>query len=198
MTCHPTKTPPADSIDIPAIRQKYYHERDKRVVRSAADQYVHVGHHGDAFAEVYEGDPHMPVIPRDPISEDLDVAVLGGGWTGILAGYHLQNAGVSDFRVIDHAGDFGGVWYWNRYPGLQCDNDAYCYLPLLEETGFFPSRKLAHGWQIREYAQSIPKRFGFADKGLFHTLVMSLRWDEAISRWRIGTDRATIFVPASW
>ena len=73
---------------------------------------------------------------------------------GILAAYHLKQAGVTNFRNIDHAGDFGGVWYWNRYPGLQCDNDAYCYLPLLEETGFMPSKKFSDGWEIYEYCQT--------------------------------------------
>ena len=79
-----------------------------------------------------------PWCPRALLSEDLDVAILGAGWTGTLAAYHLNHAGITNVRNIDHAGDFGGVWYWNRYPGLQCDNDAYCYLPLLEEMGFMP------------------------------------------------------------
>jgi cation diffusion facilitator CzcD-associated flavoprotein CzcO len=187
MSCGPSAVPPADQVDIPGLRAKYIEERDKRLIRAATDQYVTTGH--GEFAEVYEGDPHMAIASRDAISEDLDVAVLGGGWTGILAGYHLANAGVSTFRIIEHAGDFGGVWYWNRYPGLQCDNDAYCYLPLLEETGFLPSKKFAHGYEIREYAQSIPQRYGYADKGLFHTLITSLTWDAAIGRWRIATDR---------
>src|SRR3546814_10806794 len=89
----------------------------------------------DSCASSYEADPHMPVRPRAPSHEDLDVAILGAGVSGIMAGVHLRNAGVSTFRHSDHAGDFGGVWYWNRYPGIQCDNDACCYMPLLEEIG---------------------------------------------------------------
>jgi cyclohexanone monooxygenase len=107
----------------------------------------------------------------------------------VLAGYALAMAGVRNFRNIDHAGDFGGVWYWNRYPGLSCDNDAYCYLPLLEEMGFMPSRKFTDGFEIREYCQSIARKFGLYDNALFHTLVTSLRWDEEIRRYRITTDR---------
>ncbi|HEX7873927.1 MAG TPA: NAD(P)/FAD-dependent oxidoreductase [Sphingobium sp.] len=187
MSCQPTETP--KNVDIPAIRAKYYRERDKRVLREATHQYVTTGHHGDAFADMYEGDPYTPVAPREALSEDIEVAIMGGGWTGILTGYHLNKSGITNFRIIDHAGDFGGVWYWNRYPGLQCDNDAYCYLPLLEETGFMPSKKFADGHEIRDYAQSIPRRFGYADKGLFHTMVTSLTWDEGSSRWRIVTDR---------
>jgi cation diffusion facilitator CzcD-associated flavoprotein CzcO len=192
MTCQPTKTPPPESFDIPTLREKYRYERDKRIIRDATDQYLRTT--GDAAEaagddEAYEGDPHMPFVPREPISEDLDVAVLGGGWTGILAAYHLVKAGVTTFRNIDHSGDFGGVWYWNRYPGLQCDNDAYCYLPLLEEMDFMPSKKFSDGYEIREYAQSIARRFGLYDNALFHTLVKSLKWDEGIQRWRVSTDR---------
>ncbi len=184
MKCAPTKTP--EAVDIPSLRDKYRQERDKRLRDEGQKQYVRpVGE----FADTYAADPHMPVVARDPISEDLDVAILGAGWTGILAAYHLTRAGITNFRNIDHAGGFGGVWYWNRYPGLQCDNDAYCYLPLLEETGFMPSKKFSDGFEIRGYCQSIAKQFGFHENALFHTLITALRWDEKIKRWRISTSR---------
>jgi cyclohexanone monooxygenase len=182
MRCEPTNAPPVEDIDIPAVRERYRQERDKRIRPEGQRQHV------PAVAS-YTGDPHIPVEPRDQISEDIDVAVLGGGWAGVLAGVHLKKAGISDFRTIDHAGDFGGVWYWNRFPGVQCDNDAYCYLPLLEEMGFMPSKKLADGWEIYEYIQSIAKRFQLYENALFHTLVTGLRWDEEIRRWRMATDR---------
>src|SRR5690349_16783060 len=129
MKCEHTPTPP-EAVDIPQLQAKYYRERDKRLRKDGQEQYIRPT---GEFSEVYEADPYTPFTPRDSISEDLEVAVLGAGWSGILAGVHLRRAGISDFRNIDHAGDFGGVWYWNRYPGLQCDNDAYCYLPMLEE-----------------------------------------------------------------
>jgi cation diffusion facilitator CzcD-associated flavoprotein CzcO len=186
MTCQPTKTPALDGINIPTLRDKYRHERDKRLRREGGEQYVRPA---GEFAGTYEHDPHMPVLPRDAVSEDLDVAILGGGWTGLLAGYHLHQAGLLNFRHIEHGGDFGGVWYWNRYPGIQCDNDAYCYLPLLEETGFVPSKKFADGQEIQQYCQLIGRKYDFYAKALFHTLITSLRWDEAIQRWRIVTNR---------
>ncbi len=186
MNCQPTRTPSADEIDIPALRTKYHAERDKRMNAAHSDQYVRP--RGE-FSDNYAHDPHMPVMPRDPVSEDIDCAVLGAGWGGILAAYHLTKAGVSNFRNIDHAGDFGGVWYWNRYPGIQCDNDAYCYLPLLEETGFMPSQKFSDGAEIQGYCRQIAERFGFAEKALFHTLITAVQWDQGIRRWRIATNR---------
>src|SRR5262249_16950528 len=140
------------------------------------------------LASIHALDPHMPVTPRDPLHDEIDVAVLGAGWGGIMAAYHLTRAGVTNFRNIDHPGDFGGVWYWNRYPGIQCDNDSYCYLPLLEETGFVPSKKFCDGWEIQAYSKLLAQRFGFHDKALFHTLVTSLRWDETSKRWQVGTN----------
>jgi cyclohexanone monooxygenase len=184
MGCEPTQTP--DDIDIPAMRDKYRRERDKRVRKDGQRQYVRTE---GAYAEVYDLDPYTPVAARSPLSEDLDVAILGGGWSGILAAYHLKQAGVTTFRTIDFAGDFGGVWYWNRYPGVQCDNDAYCYMPLLEETGYVPSQKYADGFEIQAHFKRIAGKFGLYDNALFHTQIQSLRWDESVSRWQIATNR---------
>ena len=141
--CGPTD-PPAD-IDIPALREKYAAERAKRLRPDGADQYLELE---DDLAEFYEVDPYTTVVERDPVVEDVDVVILGGGFAGLLAGAYLKKAGVEGIRVIEMAGDFGGVWYWNRFPGIQCDNDAYCYIPLLEELDFMPSKKFADGAEI--------------------------------------------------
>jgi len=187
MTCHATDVPPASELEIPAMRARYYAERDKRLNAKAGDQYVNDG--PGELHDFYNHDPYMAVEPREPIVEELDVAILGAGFGGILAGHYLAKQGITNFRNIDHAGDFGGVWYWNRYPGIQCDNESYCYLPLLEETGFMPSRRFAPGPEIMGYCRLIAEKYGFADRGLFHTLITSLKWDDSIQRWRIATDR---------
>ncbi len=51
-------------------------------------------------------------------------------------------------RIVETGGDFGGTWYWNRYPGAQCDTASMVYLPLLEETGHMPTEKYVHGPEI--------------------------------------------------
>src|SRR6185312_2470426 len=172
MTCQPTVTPAADDIDIAALKARYIAERARRMRSEGEEQYVRPT---GELATTYVDDPHTPRSERAPLSEQIDVAILGAGWGGILAAYHLTRAGVTSYRNIDHAGDFGGVWYWNRYPGIQCDNDAYCYLPLLEETGFMPSKKFCDGWEIQRYSRRVADKFGLTDKALFHTLVTSLR-----------------------
>ncbi|QEN14084.1 flavin-containing monooxygenase [Mycolicibacterium sp. ELW1] len=182
--CGPTPTP--DDIDIDALREKYRVEREKRLRPEGSAQYLELD---GEFAEFYEVDPYTPVVQRDPIVEDVDVVVLGGGFAGLLAGAYLKKAGVEGIRVIEMAGDFGGVWYWNRFPGIQCDNDAYCYIPMLEELGFMPSKKFADGAEIFQHCRNIGKHFGLYDGALFSTQVRELRWEDDTQRWRISTDR---------
>ncbi|MDT3439875.1 MULTISPECIES: NAD(P)/FAD-dependent oxidoreductase [unclassified Pseudofrankia] len=181
--CAPTQTP---EIDHDALRTRYLAERDKRIRPEGQKQYLVA--EGD-FEEFFEADPYTPTVPRPPISESIDVAILGGGWAGLTAGVRLKEAGVTDFRILEHAGDFGGAWYWNRYPGIQCDTESYCYLPLLEETGYIPKEKYARGDECFEHAQRIGKHFGLYDKAIFSTRITSLEWDGSIKRWRIGTNR---------
>jgi cyclohexanone monooxygenase len=183
-SCGPTDVP--QDIDIDALREKYLHERDKRLRPEGSKQYLELT--GD-FAEFSEVDPHTPVTPRTPITEDIEVAVLGGGIAGLLAGAYLKKSGVDDVHVIEMGGDFGGVWYWNRFPGIQCDNDAYCYIPMLEELDFMPSKKFADGAEIYEHCRRIAKHFGLYDGAIFSTQVRTMRWDDSIKRWRLRTNR---------
>ena len=183
-TCGPTQTP--DDIDIDALREKYLFERDKRLRPEGSKQYLELK---DDFAEFAEVDPHTAVTPRTPLDADIDVAVLGGGITGLLAGAYLKKSGVEDVHVIEMGGDFGGVWYWNRFPGIQCDNDAYCYIPMLEELNYVPSKKFADGAEIYEHCRRIAKHFGLYDGAIFSTQVRAARWDETIKRWRLSTNR---------
>jgi cyclohexanone monooxygenase len=184
MKCEPTETP--DDIDLSALRERYRQERDKRLRPEGSRQYAAT--EGE-LAHFYETDPHSPPVVREPISENIDVAVIGGGFGGLISGSRLKQAGISDVRIIEMGGDFGGVWYWNRYPGIQCDNDAYCYMPLLEELNCVPTQKFADGAEIYEHCRRIGRHFGLYESALFSTEVRSLRWDGAIKRWRIRTNR---------
>ena len=182
--CGPTDTP--DDFDIEVLREKYAQERAKRLRPEGANQYLELK---DDFAEFSEIDPYTPVADRDPVVDNAEVVILGGGFAGLLAGAYLKKAGVEGVRVIEMAGDFGGVWYWNRFPGIQCDNDAYCYIPLLEELDFMPSKKFADGAEIFQHCRNIGKHFGLYDGALFSTQVREMRWEDSTERWRISTDR---------
>src|ERR1700683_5617781 len=173
-------------FDLDAARAKYREERDKRLRPDGNQQYVEV--RGD-FSR-YVDDPYVePGFTREPLTDDVEVLIIGGGFGGLMAGARLREAGVKSIRIIDKGGDFGGTWYWNRYPGAQCDTASMVYLPLLEETGHMPTEKYVHGPEILAHCRRIGRRFGLYDDVLFHTEVTGLAWDEARERWTIETNR---------
>ncbi|MEL7028749.1 MAG: NAD(P)/FAD-dependent oxidoreductase, partial [Pseudomonadota bacterium] len=102
---------------------------------------------------------------------------------------HLRKEGVKDIRIIDKAGDFGGTWYWNRYPGIRCDTESYCYFPLLEETGFMPTEKYSRGSEIWAYTRKLADRFDLYKGACFQTAVTGLQWDDDGGHWIVSTDR---------
>jgi cyclohexanone monooxygenase len=173
-------------IDGDALRAKYLAERDKRLRPNPVSLYTDASGTFAHFAD----DPYVePGFTRDAIAEEVDVAVIGGGFGGLLTGAKLNDRSISSFRIIEQGGDFGGTWYWNRYPGVRCDIESYCYMPLLEETGTIPSEKYATGAEIFAHCQTIGRHFGLYDKALFQTKVEKLVWDEATLRWIITTNR---------
>jgi len=176
-------------IDKDALRRKYAEERAKRLRPDGNDQYVRVaGEFGN-----YLADPYTPVVDRAPKHDHVTVAFIGGGFAGLVTGARLKEAGIHDVRIVEKGGDFGGTWYWNRYPGAQCDTASLVYMPLLEETGYMPSEKYAHAPEILEHCQRIGKHFGLYDDALFHTEVLDLRWDEDATRWVVRTNRGDEF-----
>src|SRR5262249_31708582 len=80
-------------------------------------------------------------------------------------------------------------WYWNRYPGAQCDTASMIYLPLPEETGHMPSERYVHAPEILEHCNRIASKFGLHANALFHTEVTDLEWDATRSRWIVRTHR---------
>jgi cyclohexanone monooxygenase len=181
-----TSAQDSPAFDADSLRAKYDEERDKRIRPDANEQYRELK---GEFAR-YLDDPYVEArISREPLSDEVEVAVIGGGFGGLLVGARLREAGVEDIRIIDAAGDFGGTWYWNRYPGVACDIESYIYLPLLEETGYMPTQKYVTGNEIREHCQRIGTKYDLYRDTCFQTRVTELRWDEDASRWLISTDR---------
>ncbi|MBM4361341.1 MAG: NAD(P)/FAD-dependent oxidoreductase [Deltaproteobacteria bacterium] len=172
-------------VDHAAIRERYRVERDKRIRTDGPTQYVEPT---GRFAWMLD-DPYVKPVPRDPIREELTVAIIGGGFGGLCTGARLKEAGVTDVRILEGGGDFGGAWYWNRYPGAMCDTAAMIYLPLLEETGHMPTKKYVFAPEIFGHAQRIGKTYGLYERALFSTHVTSLEWEASTSRWLIRTNR---------
>lgn len=173
-------------LDPDALRDRYREERDKRVRPDGNEQYVEV----TAEFSDYVDDPYVePGFAREPLFDEVDVAIIGGGFGGLLMGARLREAGFGRIRLIEKAGDVGGTWYWNRYPGAMCDVESYVYLPLLEEMGYVPKHKYSFAPEILEHSKAIARRFGLYEDACFQTGVTEIRWDEADARWTIRTDR---------
>lgn len=173
-------------FDPNALREKYRAERDKRLRADANEQYREIK--GD-FAH-YLDDPYVePGFTREPLTDEVDVVVIGGGFGGLLAGARLREAGVQNIRMIEKGGDFGGTWYWNRYPGAACDVESYIYLPLLEELGYMPVEKYTRAPEILAHCRRIGEHFDLYRDVCFQTEITGMDWDEASSRWIIRTNR---------
>jgi cyclohexanone monooxygenase len=172
-------------FDPEELRAKYRYERDKRIREDGEAQYIEAA---EEFAHYADDDPYAEPIDREPLEITIDTAVIGGGFSGLMAAARLKERGVTDFRVIEAGGDFGGTWYWNRYPGAQCDIESYCYLPLLEETGYMPKEKYSYAPEIFEHTRRVGEYFGLYDNALFQTRVKEIRWLEEEHRWKITTN----------
>jgi cyclohexanone monooxygenase len=177
-------------IDEDALRVKYEAFQRQRADNSSSkghlDQYMHLE---GKFAE-YLTDPYSTeVAPREAINESVEVLIVGGGFSALLTIARLRDAGVTNIRIVEKGGDVGGTWYWNRYPGAACDVESYSYLPLLEELNYVPQRKYADGPEIYAHCKRIAEKYKVYDACLFHTTVLSTKWDEGSTSWQVTTDR---------
>lgn len=171
------------------LRERYRAERDKRLRADGNDQYLQPT---GRFAQLLD-DPYTKSVDRPSVHDEVTVAIIGAGFSGLVTAARLRQAGIRDVRLIDAAGDVGGVWYWNRYPGAMCDTAAMIYLPLLEETGTVPSAKYVPAHEIFAHARRIATTFDLYEHALLSTGVTGVRWEETSSRWVISTDRGDEF-----
>ena len=192
MTIHPDIAAIVGEIDFDpdALHAKYLAERDKRLRGDGIGQYVEV----KAEFSHYVDDPYVdPGFTRPPVFDHVDFAVIGGGFGGLLMAARLREAGFETIRMVEAGGDFGGTWYWNRYPGAMCDVESYCYLPLLEELGYMPKHKYSFAPEILEHSRNIARHYRLYDDALLQTQITGMEWDEAAARWIISTNRGDRF-----
>ena len=173
-------------FDPDVLRKKYRTERDKRLRGDGNEQYQEVT--GD-FSR-YVDDPYVDQgFSREPLQDEVECIVVGGGFGGLLTGARLTEAGLKRVRIIEKGGDFGGTWYWNRYPGAACDVESYVYLPLCEELNFVPKEKYTHAPEILAHSRAIGEKFNLYEYACFQTEVEGMEWDEDNELWTVFTNR---------
>ena len=176
-------------IDAEALHRKYAEERAKRLRPENDVPYPELKGQFAGFDRDQHADPHFA---RAPVAEEVDVAVIGGGFAGLLASGRMRQKGVESLRIIEKGADFGGTWYWNRYPGCACDVESYIYLPFLEELRYVPTQKYVSASEIFQYCRLLGSHYNLYDAALFQTVATELRWDEETRRWRISTNRGDV------
>jgi cation diffusion facilitator CzcD-associated flavoprotein CzcO len=173
-------------FDPDALRRRYAEERDRRVRSDGQGQYVGT----DGKFAAFGADPWAdPDARRESVREHTQVIVAGGGFGGLLVGARLRDAGVTDVRIVEIGADFGGTWYWNRYPGAMCDLEAHIYLPLLEELEYAPKHRYSYAPEMLEHSQRIGHAYGLYEKALFQTSITGAEWSDTDGRWTVTTDR---------
>ncbi|RPA59031.1 NAD(P)/FAD-dependent oxidoreductase [Gordonia oryzae] len=128
----------------------------------------------------------MTPTPRQEKREP-EIVIIGAGIAGITMAYTLQGAGYSRFRVLEKGSDVGGVWYWNRYPGLTCDVPSQLY-----QFGFAPKADWSSIWapgpEIQRYHRDVVDKFGLDEHIQLNTTVVSADFDDASALWTVVTD----------
>lgn len=171
------------------VKQKFAAARDVRLDHRppGTEQYTF---DVENLLSYNEPDPYAPTItPREALTDEVDVLIIGTGFSGLLTAARLREKGIRNIRMVERGSDVGGTWYWNRYPGVACDTPAYDYLPLLDELKKVPSRFYSKGAEIWAHCQDIARRYDLYDHTLFQTTVTSTVWQRGERRWLVSTNR---------
>src|SRR6478735_3594270 len=171
------------------IKERFASERDLRLAYRPPGTTNYTSDLDGEFAH-YAVDPYVDeVIEREPITDEVGVLFIGGGFSALLTSARLRERGDESIRIVERGGDVGGTWYWNRYPGIACDVVSYDYLPLLDEMKYVPSKHYAEGPEIFAHCQAIARRYDLYQLAVFQTTVMSTVWDGDAGHWVVSTDR---------
>lgn len=120
------------------------------------------------------------------MSREVRIVIIGAGMAGIATAYTLQQAGFTNFTILEKGSDVGGVWHWNRYPGLTCDVPSQIY-----QFSFAPKPDWSHIWatgeDIQRYHHDVMERFGLDAHLRCDTEVTEARYDSTATAWTLTT-----------
>lgn len=123
---------------------------------------------------------------------ELDVAIIGAGFSGMYMLHRVRDMLKLKTRVFEAAGDVGGTWYWNRYPGARCDSESYYYSYSfsgeLEQEWVWSSRYPGQP-EILDYLVHVAERFDLKKDIQFDTWIEGLHFDDSTNRWNLTTEK---------
>lgn len=120
---------------------------------------------------------------------EFDALVVGAGFGGIYQLYRLRELGLN-VVVIDAAGDVGGTWYWNRYPGAMSDTESYIYRYSWDKEDLLKYHWKEHYVkqpEVLAYLEHVADRYDLKKHMHFNTELKDARWDDTTHRWVIQT-----------
>src|SRR3954449_9657001 len=127
----------------------------------------------------------------DTVPTEVDVAIVGSGFSGLCMAIKLREAGVDDFVVLERGAKVGGTWWVNTYPGCGCDVPSHLYSFSFAPTPDW-TRTYSRQPEIEAYLQRVAEDFGVTPKLRLGTTVTGAEWDEEDSRWVVETDKGEL------
>lgn len=131
--------------------------------------------------------PHTAAAPP----RQVRVAIVGSGFAGLAMAIRLKQQGDDDFVVLERAGDVGGTWRDNSYPGCQCDVPSHLYSFSFEPNPNW-SRTFSMQPEIKEYLRHCARKYGVLPQVRFHCELLDAQWDADTQRWHLQTSRGAL------
>jgi cation diffusion facilitator CzcD-associated flavoprotein CzcO len=125
------------------------------------------------------------------VSEEIPIAIVGGGFSGVGAAIRLLAAGHTQFVVLERAEELGGTWRENVYPGCRCDVPSRLYsYSFAPEPGWRDT--YAAQEEIWDYLRDLAGRFGVLAHVQFGHQVLQATWDDSTGSWTLTTNRGVL------
>jgi len=121
-----------------------------------------------------------------PPSTDFPIAIIGAGFSGLGTAIQLKKAGIDSFTIFERAGDVGGTWRDNTYPGAACDVPSHAYSLSFEQSPDW-SRRFAESGEIHDYLRSITDKWKLREHTRFDTEIVDASFDENKGSWTLTT-----------
>lgn len=135
-------------------------------------------------------------VTGSDIAEELDVLIVGAGFSGLYQLDRLREMGFS-VKIYEAAPELGGVWYWNCYPGARCDTHGLLYQFSREDLWKdWDFDELYPSWdKIREYFRYVDGKLNLSRDIRFNTRVSGAEFDETRRRWVVRTENGRTACP---